>query len=97
MVLFEVMENNTYIYDETWAAVIRQLLRTAKAESGMTYDQISLALEERFGIHQTPANIKGKFNKVNFGAQLFTQLLIVMGKHQLDLDELYRRYLESKN
>ena len=57
------------------------------AASGISYADLSSKLEA-LGTVQSPENLRVKINRGNFGAQLFVQLLIVMGKAEIDLNEL---------
>ena len=89
------MDQN-YVYDKDWADVMRRYLSGVKGESGLTYQDISEQLHSRFGITQSATNLKSKFSKVNFGAQLFIQLMLVMGRRDIDLNHLLEMYKTQK-
>ncbi len=57
------------------------------ASSGMTYAMLSNKLEA-LGTSQSPENLRVKINRGNFGAQLFLQLFLVMGKTEINLKEI---------
>ncbi len=57
------------------------------ASSGMTYAMLSNKLEA-LGTSQSPENLRVKINRGNFGAQLFLQLFLVMGKTEINLKDI---------
>lgn len=77
----------TYIHDPDWAIAVSRLVKAQMAATGMTYADLSHKLLE-LGTSQTPENLRVKINRGNFGAQLFVQLFIVMGKTAIELKDL---------
>ena len=85
----QTAEKNTplYVHDPKWATGISRLIKAHMAASGTTYSDLSKLLKG-LGTTQSPENLRVKINRGNFGAQLFVQLLIVMGKTEINLKEL---------
>jgi hypothetical protein len=77
----------TYHHDPKWATGVSRLIKAYMAATGITYADLSRKLKE-LGTVQSPENLRVKINRGNFGAQLFVQLLIVMGKSEINLKEL---------
>ena len=77
----------SHVHDPKWATGISRLIKAHMAASGTTYADLSKKLEQ-LGTLQSPENLRVKINRGNFGAQLFVQLLIVMGKTEINLNEL---------
>lgn len=75
------------VHDPKWAIGVSRLIKAQMAATGITYADLSLKLEV-LGTSQTPENLRVKINRGNFGAQLFVQLLIVMGRKEVNLKEL---------
>ena len=78
---------HNYVHDPKWATGVSRLIKAHMAATGITYADLSLKLKE-LGTVQSPENLRVKINRGNFGAQLFVQLLIVMGKSEINLKEL---------
>ena len=76
-----------YVHNPKWATGVSRLIKAHMAASGITYADLSNKLKE-LGTSQSPENLRVKINRGNFGAQLFVQLLIVMGKTEINLKEL---------
>ena len=76
-----------YVHDPKWATGVSRLIKAHMAATGITYADLSEKLKE-LGTTQSPENLRVKINRGNFGAQLFVQLLIVMGKTEINLKEL---------
>ena len=76
-----------YVSNPKWATGVSRLIKAHMAASGVTYANLSERLKE-LGTVQSPENLRVKINRGNFGAQLFLQLLIVMGKNEISLKEL---------
>ena len=77
----------TYTHDPDWAKVVSRLVKTQMAATGMTYADLSQGLL-KLRTKQTPENLRVKINRGNFGAQLFVQLFLVMGKTDISLENL---------
>ena len=77
----------TYAHDPKWATGVSRLIKARMAAAGISYADLSNKLKE-LGTIQSPENLRVKINRGNFGAQLFVQLLIVMGKSEINLKEL---------
>ena len=77
----------TYVHDPKWAMGVSRLIKSHMAATGITYANLSDRLKS-LGTNQSPENLRVKINRGNFGAQLFVQLLIVMGKTEINLKEL---------
>lgn len=75
------------VHDPKWATGVSRLIKAHMAASGTTYADLSIKLEQ-IGTIQSPENLRVKINRGNFGAQLFVQLLIVMGKTEINLKDL---------
>ncbi len=82
----------SYVHDPIWAEALRRYIKSEKAKSGLTYDDISHRLYTTFATVQTSANLKSKVARANFGAQLFLQLLIVMGAAVININEVHDLY-----
>ncbi len=76
-----------YTHNPEWAMAVSRLVKAQMASSGMTYADLSRKLEE-IGTHQSPENLRVKINRGNFGAQLFVQLFLVMGKAEVNLKDI---------
>ncbi len=76
-----------YVHYPKWATGISRLVKAHMAASGTTYNDLSKMLKQ-LGTSQSPENLRVKINRGNLGAQLFVQLLIVMGKSEINLREL---------
>lgn len=76
-----------YLHDPQWATMVSRLVKAQMASSGMTYADLSKELK-RLGTSQSPENLRVKINRGNFGAQLFVQLFLVMGKSEISLVEI---------
>jgi hypothetical protein len=76
-----------YVHDPKWATGVSRLIKAHMAATGITYADLSDKLKD-LGTNQSPENLRVKINRGNFGAQLFVQLLIVMGKTEINLKEL---------
>ncbi len=77
----------TYTHDPNWATTISRLVKAQMAVTGMTYSDLSQGLLT-LGTTQTPENLRVKINRGNFGAQLFIQLFIVMGRTEISLNDI---------
>ena len=84
----------TFINTSEWAAVLKGLLRSEMSLHSITYAELSKRLEQRFGIHQSENNLKAKINKGVLGAQLFLQILIVVGADKLDFAQIIKLHDE---
>ncbi len=82
-----VKSSTNPVHDPKWATGVSRLIKANMAASGTSYADLSAKLE-LLGTVQSPENLRVKINRGNFGAQLFVQLLIVMGKTEIDLNEL---------
>ncbi|MDH3610032.1 MAG: DUF6471 domain-containing protein [Gammaproteobacteria bacterium] len=78
---------STYVHDPKWATGVSRLIKAHMAATGISYADLSRKLKE-LGTIQSPENLRVKINRGNFGAQLFVQLLIVMGRRDINLKEL---------
>ena len=78
---------SNYVHDPKWATGVSRLIKAQMAATGITYADLSERLKS-LGTAQSPENLRVKINRGNFGAQLFVQLLIVMGNTDLNLKEL---------
>jgi hypothetical protein len=79
-----------------WAAVLKGLLRSEMSLHSITYAELSRRLEQRFGVHQSENNLKTKINKGVLGAQLFLQILIVVGADKLDFAQVMKLHEEYR-
>jgi len=75
------------VHDPKWATGVSRLIKANMAASGLTYADLSEKLKS-LGTSQSPENLRVKINRGNFGAQLFVQLLLVMNKKDINLEEL---------
>lgn len=82
-----VKNQSTNSHDPKWATGVSRLVKARMAATGISYADLSLKLK-KLGTIQSPENLRVKINRGNFGAQLFVQLLIVMGKTEINLKEL---------
>ena len=83
-----------FVNTPEWAAVLKGVLRSEMSLRSITYAELSHRLEQRFAIHQSENNLKTKVNKGVLGAQLFLQILIVVGAEKLDLQQVCKLYDE---
>jgi hypothetical protein len=60
----------------------------------VTYAELSKRLKNQYGTIQTVNNLKAKINKGVLGAQLFVQILSVLGAESLDLIQTRRLFEE---
>jgi hypothetical protein len=79
-----------------WAAVLKGLLRSEMSLHSITYAELSRRLEQQFGVHQSENNLKTKINKGVLGAQLFLQILIVVGADKLDFAQVMKLHEEYR-
>ena len=77
----------SYMHDPKWATGVSRLVKAQMAATGMTYADLSHKLKE-LGTTQSPENLRVKINRGNFGAQLFVQLFLVMGKSEISIQDL---------
>lgn len=82
-----VKSQTSYVHDPKWATGVSRLIKAHMAATGISYADLSQKLKT-MGTIQSPENLRVKINRGNFGAQLFVQLLIVMGKTEINLTEL---------
>lgn len=90
-------EASTLINDPIWSAVLVRYLKMERSKQNFTFAKLSQALEEKVGIIQTADNLKTKFNRGNFGAQLLLMCLYVMGSKQLSMTDILELYEQIKN
>ena len=93
------MSDLTMVNTPEWAAVIKRLIRSEMALHEVTYSELSRRLAHEFQIQQTESNLKAKINKGVLGAQLFIQILCVLGTSSLNLDqakELHSELTQTK-
>ena len=82
-----------YVYSPEWAKLIRQIIRSQMALHDVSYFELRRRLAD-IGTQQTEANLRNKVSKGTLGAQLFVQILMVVGCKSLELDEV-RNLLEE--
>jgi hypothetical protein len=87
---------STMINDPVWSAVLIRYLRMERSKQNFTFANLSQALEEKVGIVQTADNLKTKFNRGNFGAQLLLMCLYVMGSKQINMADIVELYEQIK-
>lgn len=85
----------SYVHDPKWAIAVSRLVKAQMAATGTTYADLSHKLKE-IGTSQSPENLRVKINRGNFGAQLFVQLFLVMGKTDINLKDLENIALPSE-
>ena len=86
-------DNKTaFLNDPIWAKVLSRYLKIERSKQNFTYQQLSDALASELGVHQNTGNLKTKFNRGNFGAQLFLMSLVVMGTKQVDVEQIRALY-----
>jgi len=86
----------TLVNTPEWAIVIKGIIRAEMARYGVSYAELSNRLQNEFGITQTESNLKAKVNKGILGAQLFVQILIVLGADSLNLIDTKQHYQKVK-
>ena len=77
----------SYVHDPKWATAVSRMVKAQMAATGITYADLSKRLKE-VGTLQSPENLRVKINRGNFGAQLFVQLFLVMGKMDINIEDL---------
>lgn len=80
--------SENFISTPEWAGAIKGTLRAEMARHSVTYAELSRRLDSRFGTQQTESNLKAKVNKGVMGAQLFVQILAVLGCEVLDIHQV---------
>lgn len=90
------MSDLSQVNTPQWAAVIKRLIRSEMTLHGVTYQELSRRLRIQFGTVQTVSNLKTKINKGVLGAQLFVQILTVLGTQSLDISQASRVFQEIK-
>ena len=86
----------SYVHDPKWATAVSRLVKAQMAATGITYADLSRKLKE-IGTLQSPENLRVKINRGNFGAQLFLQIFLVMGRKELNLRDLENIAYSSEN
>lgn len=79
-----------------WAAVIKRLIRAEMVLNDVTYKELSNRLQNQFGTLQTVSNLKAKINKGVLSAQLFVQILNVLGTESLDVPRTRKMFEDLK-
>ena len=90
------MSDLTLVNTPEWAIVIKGIIRAEMARYGVSYAELSNQLQNEFNITQTESNLKAKVNKGILGAQLFVQILIVLGAESLNLNDTKQHYQKVK-
>jgi len=80
--------SENFVSTPEWSRAIKGSLRAEMVRRGITYAHLSSLLEKRFDTQQTESNLKAKINKGVMGAQLFVQILSVLGCHVLDIEQI---------
>ena len=88
------MTELTLVNTPEWAMVIKRVIRSEMALHEVTYAELSQRLKQSYGIQQSESNLKAKINKGVLGAQLFVQVLSVLGTATLDLKKTQELYQE---
>ena len=91
------MNEMSFVNTLEWAAVIKRLIRAEMALHDVTYEELSKRLKNQFGTIQTANNLKSKINKGVLGAQLFVQILNVLGTESLEVCQARRLFEEIKS
>ena len=89
------MNNSKLVNTPEWAGVVKGIIRSEMTLRKITYEQMSVKLKLEFGTQQSARNLNSKVNKGVLGAQLFIQILIVLGADTLDLHRTLKLYNES--
>ena len=87
--------SDSFINTPEWAAAIKGTLRAEMARHSVTYAELSRRLDSRFGTKQSESNLKAKVNKGVLGAQLFVQILAVLGSEVLDIGQITKLTREN--
>ena len=88
------MSDLSLVNTPEWAAVIKRIIRSEMALHDVSYAELSRRLQSEFAIHQSESNLKAKINKGVLGAQLFVQILNVLGTTTLELKQVKALYVE---
>ena len=83
----------TTVTPPAFESVIKRLVRTMMAQSGITYAELSKQLYLQFGTTQLDNNLRSKVNKGKMSADLFVQIMVVC-KFSLS-PELIRQLVEN--
>lgn len=86
------MKNMALLNTPEWAVVIKRLVRAEMVLHDVTYEELSERLMSQFGTVQTVNNLKVKITKGVMGAQLFIQILNVLGTESLDISQTRRMF-----
>ncbi|MGD8591728.1 MAG: DUF6471 domain-containing protein [Gammaproteobacteria bacterium] len=91
------MNETSLVNTPEWSAVVKRLIRAEMALHDVTYEELSKRLKNQFGTIQTANNLKTKINKGVLGAQLFLQILSVLGTESLEVCQARRLVEEIKS
>jgi len=75
---------------------LRRYIRTQMTMKNIKYRELSDRLAA-IGVAQGERTLRNKVNKGNFGAQLFTFILIALDVEKVDMIELQKLYHAVKN
>ncbi len=65
--------------DEEWKARMRGILKAEIARKGVKYKDLSVMLEETYGVKESPQNLSNKIAHGTFSAIFMFQILEVIG------------------
>ena len=85
-------KKRSFLNDDIWSEVLIRYMKMERIKQNYTLQELSAALEKEYGIIQTEGNLKNKFNRGNYGAQLLLMSLQAMGVSQINMDEIREIY-----
>lgn len=89
--------HKTFLNDDIWAQVLVRYMKQVRTEHDYSLPELSVLIEKQFGIVQTDVNLRNKFNRGNYSAQLFLMALSAMGISEVSMGEIESIYQEVKD
>ncbi|MDO6421299.1 DUF6471 domain-containing protein [Saccharophagus degradans] len=82
--------------NESMRKTLARYIRAQMELAGVTYNGLSVKLEEKFGIIHNPATLRNKVNSGALGAQMFLFMVLCLEVDTLQMRELEKIYLKIK-
>ncbi len=71
--------------DEEWKDRVRGMLKAEIARRNIKYKDLSVMLQERYGVNESPQNLSNKVARGTFSAIFMFQILEAIGVESLSL------------
>ena len=88
--------SRSYINDASVGKALSTYVKSERDKAKLSNQEICKRLELRFGVVQTPDNLKNKINRGNFGAQLLIMIMSVLEVDKIDINVINRLYESVK-